>query len=174
MLNISNRKKRYVISYVLLFVVFILQTTLVQKAAIFSVSPSLLLVLVICFSLINEPVPSATFAVVSGFLLDISFGRVLGFNALLMMYLALGISYVGQDFFRETSRSASFLVILCTIVYETFFSVFNFAIFGESSFWYVLVRVVTVEALYNSIVTFPIYAMCSKFTRIKNGRTLFD
>ncbi len=174
MLDISKRKKRYVLSYVLLFVAFILQTTLVQKAAIFKVSPSLLLVLVVCFSLINEPIPSAVFAVVSGFLLDISAGRVLGFNALLMMYLALGIAYFGQDFFRETPRSAAFLVIVCTVVYETLFSVFNFAIFGEPSFWYVLMRVVVVEALYNGVVTLLLYAFCSKFMRIKSGRSLFD
>lgn len=174
MLNIGKRKKRYITSYVLLFVAFILQTTLVRELSVLNVAPSLLLVLAVCFSLVNDEIASAVFSLVAGFLLDISSGRVLGFNGLLMMYMSLAIAYFGQDYFRDTSRSAAFLVMICTLVYETLFSVFNFAIFGEGSVFYVLLKVVLIETLYNGIIAMPVFVMCRKFMRIKTGRSLFD
>lgn len=174
MFNISKRKKRYILSYVFLFVAFILQTTLIQNLKIFNVAPSLLLVTVVCFSLINDIVPSAVFAVVAGFLLDISAGRVIGLNALLMMYLSFAVVVAGQDLFRETSRSAAFLIMICTVIFETVFAFFNFAIFSKPSVWYTILRVVLVEAVYNGIVAIPIYLLFCRFLRIRTGHSLFD
>ena len=170
----NKRTKRYILSYVLLVAAYILQTTLIGRTAVFGVTPSLLLIMVVCFSLVNDYVPSCTFGVVTGFLLDISSGRVLGFNAILMMYLALGVVSAGQEFFRDTGRSAAFLVVICTIVYETVFSFFNFSIFGNGAFWYMLVRMILVEALYNGIVAIPVYLLFKNTLKIKTGHSLFD
>lgn len=170
----STRTRRYIMSYLLLVIAYILQTTLIREIAIFRVAPSLVLVSVICFSLVNEPVSAATYGGIAGLLLDISSGRTIGFNAILLLYLALALVIFGQEFFHDTVRSATFLVVLATILYEVVFTFFNFAIFGNSSFWYMIARVVLVEAVYNGALAPFIYLFFRKFLKIRTGHSLFD
>lgn len=170
----SKRKRRYILAYVSLFIALILQTTLIRDLEIFGVSPLLVLGMVICFSLINDCIPSAVFAVTAGLLLDISGSRVIGFNALLMMYLSIGVVFVGQEFFRETPRAAAMLVAVGTLIYELVYFIFNFVIFGNSHFIYMLGRVILVEAVYNAVLSIPVYFYVNKFLKIRSGHSLLD
>lgn len=170
----NKRKRRYVLSYVSLFVALILQTTLIGELTFFGVAPSLVMVMVVCFSLMNECLPSAVFATVAGLLLDISGGRIIGFNALLMLYLSLGVVFIGQEFFRETPRAAAMLVAVSTFIYELIYFIFSFAIFGSSHFFYMIARVILIEAVYNAIAAIPIYFYVNKFLKIRGGHSLLD
>ena len=170
----SKHKIRYIFIYISLFVTLILQTTIVSELSLFGVVPSLILVTVICFSLINDYIPSAVFATVAGLLTDISGSRIIGFNALLMLYLALGVVYVGQEFLRDTPKAAIVLVLAGTFVYEMVYFIFGFAIFGGEHFFYIIARVILIECVYNAIVTLPIYFYISKFLKIRSGHSLLD
>lgn len=170
----NTRTRRYIMSYLILVVAYILQTTLIREIAIFKVAPSLMLVSVICFSLVNEEVSAAIYGGIAGLLMDISSGGAIGFNAILMLYLALALVIFGQDLFHDTVRSATFLVVISTILYESVFAFFNFAIFGNSSFWYMILRVALVEAVYNGVFAPLIYLMFRKFLKIRTGHSLFD
>lgn len=169
-----KRKMRYALAYASLFVALILQTTVIGELAFFKVSPSPVPVIVICFALVNDYLPSAVFAVVGGLLLDVTGGRVIGFNALLMMYLSFGVVYMGQEFFRETPKSAVILTFFGTFVYELVFFIFSLVIFGSGHFFYMLGRVVLIECVYNAVIALPIYFYVSKFLRIRRSRSLLD
>ena len=170
----SKRKMKYVLLYVNLFIALILQTTLICRLSFFGVVPSLILVAVICFALVNDYVDSAVFAGVAGLLMDIAGGRIIGFNSLLMLYLSLGMVYVGQEFFRENIKAAVILVAAGTLVYEMVYFIFTFAIFGGSHFFYMMWRVVMVECLYNALLAIPVYLYVDKFFKIRGGRSLLD
>lgn len=170
----SKRRRHYILSYVSLFIALILQTTLMRELDFFGISPSLILVMVICFSLMNDIIPSAIFAVVAGLLLDIYGGRIIGFNTLLMMYLSLGVVMFGREFFRETPRASSALVAIGTFVYELIYFTFSIAIFGGSHYFYMIVRVILIESVYNAAVAIPIYFYVSKFLKIRSGHSLLD
>lgn len=170
----NKRRKKYILLYVSLLITFILQTTVAEKIAVFNVAPQLLLVFAICFSMANDVVPSMVFSAISGLLTDIAGGRVIGFNALLMMYLSMGIVYIGSEFFRDTPRAAVMLTALCTFLYELVFFIFTFAIFGNAYFFYIIYRVILAEVVYNSIIAVPVYLYVQKFLRIKSGNSLLD
>lgn len=169
-----KRKMRYALAYASLFAALILQTTVIDGLSFFGVSPSLTLVIVICFSLANTYLPSAVFAAVAGLLLDITGGRIIGFNAVLMMYLSIGVVYVGQEFFRETPKSAVILTAAGTFVYELVFFIFSLAIFGSGHFFYMIARVIVIECVYNGIIALPVYFYVSKFLKIRRSRSLID
>lgn len=170
----NKRRKKYVLLYVSLLITFILQTTVAEKIAVFNVAPQMLLVFAICFSMANDVVPSMVFSGIAGLLTDISGSGVVGFNTLLMLYLSLGIVYIGSEFFRDTPRAAIMLTALCTFLYELVFFIFTFAIFGDAHFFYMVYRVILPEIVYNSIVSIPIYLYVQKFLRIKSGNSLLD
>lgn len=170
----NTRNRKYVLLYLSLLVAFALQTTFVKEISLFGVSPSLILVFAICFSMVNDIFPSAIFSSVAGLLLDISSGRIIGFNAMLMLYLSLGIVYIGKEFFRETPRACVMLVALGTFIYELIFLIFSYTIFGSGHFFYMLYRVVFLEIIYNCVVSIPLYLYVQKFLKIRTGHTLFD
>lgn len=170
----NRRKGRLILAYFSLVVALILQTTLVKEIAVFGISPALVLVLVVCFSLMNDSIPSAIFAVVAGTLLDITGNSAFGLNALMMLYLSLGVSTVGREFFQDTPRSAIILVFVGTLLYETLYFILNFLIFGSAHFWFVLWRVTLVEAVYNGILAILVYYYCNKFLKLAVGRSLLD
>lgn len=170
----SKRKRRYVLSYVSLFAALILQTTFICELDIFGVAPSLIMVMVICFSLMNDIIPSAVFAAVAGLLLDISGGRIIGFNTLLMIYLSIGVVMFGSEFFRDTPRAAAALVAMGTFAYELIYFTFSIAIFGGSHFFYMIVRVILLESVYNAILAIPVYFYVNRFLRIRSSHSLLD
>ena len=170
----NRRKSHLVLAYFSLIVALILQTTLVKEIAIFGVSPMLVMVLVVCFSLMNDSVPSAIFAVVAGLMLDVLGSRTLGLNALMMLYLSLGVSTVGREFFQDTLRSAIILVFVGTLLYETIYFILNFLVFGSGHFWYVLWRVTLVEAVYNAVLAILVYYYCNKFMKLVVSHSLLD
>lgn len=170
----DKRKVRYIYAYISLFVALVLQTTLIKKIAIFGISPTLILVFVICFSLINGSVPSAVFAGIAGLLLDVSGNRALGLNALMMLYLSLGISNLGRDFFQDSPRSAVILVFVGTLLYEIVYFVLNFLIFGSTYFWYALWRIILIESIYNAVVAIPVYFYCNRFLKLVASYSLLS
>lgn len=169
-----KRKMMYALAYISLFVALILQTTVVGEFSFFGVSPSPVLAIVVCFALVNDYLPSTVFAVIAGLLLDITGGRIIGFNALIMMYFSLGVVYIGQEFFRETPKSAVMMTVAGTFIYELIFFIFSFVIFGSGHFFYMLLRVVIIECIYNGLIALPIYFYVSKFLRIRRSRSLLD
>ena len=170
----NKRNKKYVLAYVSLVIAFVLQTTLFQNLKIFGISPSLIMVLAICFSIVNTPLPSVIFSAIAGLMLDISSGRIVGLNAMMMMYMSLGISCYIKEMFMDTPRSAVMITALATFVYECIFCILSFVIFGNGSFWYMIYRVILLEVLYNGLVAFFIYFYTDKFLKIQVGQSLWD
>ena len=93
------------------------------------------------------------------------FGTVLGFYALLGMYLGLIVGMVNRRLYRENLLIIVFFTLVSTIVYET--SVFiltflNIIISGQVNLLVPLGKVVLPEAIYNSLVSVFVYIFVIK------------
>ena len=65
----------YILSYLTLAVLFIVQTTLSRYIDIFGIAPNLIFVYVLCYSIYNFPVRSAVLCAVAGFITDLYSGQ---------------------------------------------------------------------------------------------------
>ena len=161
---------RLFFSYLILLLLLILQTTLGAHIAILGVAPDFVLVFVLCRCLTDKPVSAAAFGLAAGLLLDLTGGRLIGFHGVLMLYVGLGASIFGNNFFRGNlyvSVAAAFCV---TVVYQLVYGLFNFFIFGGTDVGYLLLHVVLVGALYNAVCAVPLYFLSKRLSaeRIKD------
>ncbi|MBE7030215.1 MAG: rod shape-determining protein MreD [Ruminococcaceae bacterium] len=152
---------RTAVSYLLLFVALILQSTLGQACTIFGVAPNLVLTLAVCLCLTGEPLWSAVFGLVAGLLLDISGGQIVGFEAILMLYLGLGASLFGNYCFRGNVHVTAITVFGATFIYQTVFVLAGLFLFGNGSFGAAL-RTIFLESFYNAAVAVPCHYLIKR------------
>lgn len=149
----------YVKLGITVFVAFIIQTTLLQNFEVFGIIPNLLVVLVTCFSLIeNNMVVSSVFGLICGVLLDVANRGVFGVSGLLCMLLALLCTFAGEKFFKGKFWVSMLFIFVAGNIYEL---VYYFLMLGmwQSGGHFIssLLYVVLPTAIYNVIVAVPVF-----------------
>lgn len=141
------------LTFVLLFVI---QTSVGSYLKIFNVSPNLLLTFVIIYSVNSELLKAALAGCVCGLLTDAAGAGVMGYNALLMMYIAAMSSVFANKFYNENKLVSSLNVFIIGFIYEFIkVAVFN-ALYGELPVFYMTWRYILPECIFNSISAIPL------------------
>lgn len=149
---------------VLVFVLTILQTTVVRRIEIFHVIPNLLLIFVICYGLLHDDYSTLVVGVICGLLLDINGGRVVGMNTLLCTVVAYLCIYVSGSLYSNTSVVAMLFVLIFSFFYELIVYIFYFAVWGHGGFLYAMFCKILPAGIYNSLVTIVLYPIVQKLT----------
>ncbi len=146
----------YILSYLTLIVVFVFQTTLGRYIDVFSIAPDIIFVFALCYSMYNFPVRSAVLCVVAGLMTDLYTQSYVGLNALLYMYIGLGISNFASFLIKKNIWTVSLGVLCVSFFYHTVILVVCYVMPSYSSFLYPIVRIVIPTAIYDAILAFVI------------------
>ncbi|HHV28281.1 rod shape-determining protein MreD [Acetivibrio mesophilus] len=152
-----------IVSYaVLIFIIALIQSTVLGSISVFNVKPNLLLILIVSVALLGSNVEGAVIGFFCGLTQDMLSGRVIGFYALLGLYLGLGVAFINKRLYRENVLVAIFTTFISTIVYE--FAVYFFSMFfkGSLDLVFPFKYVILPEAVYNSIVSIVIFLIVLK------------
>ncbi len=149
--------------FILLFLV--LQTTLLDYAAIYGIKPNVLIVFVIVAALVRGNVEGGVVGFLAGLAADMLFGGVLGFYALLGLYLGIAAGSTNRRLFRENLLVVLFFTFVYSVVYETAVYFLNTIMSGNIQLLYALTRVIFPEAVYNCAVAVIIYWLMIKADR---------
>ena len=84
----SFKVRRVAVTVVCVLICYLLQCTVFSKLALASIKPNLLIILTAAFGFIRGPKDGMFIGFFSGLFIDIQFGNILGFYALL--YLLIG------------------------------------------------------------------------------------
>ncbi|HOM01815.1 MAG TPA: rod shape-determining protein MreD [Acetivibrio sp.] len=158
-----------VISYaVLMFILALIQSTVLESISVFNVKPNLLLILTVSAALLGNNVEGAVIGFLCGLTQDMLSGRVLGFYALLGLYLGLVISFINKRLYKENVLVAIFTTFISSIIYE--FTVYFLSMFFRGSLQLVFPfkYVILPEAVYNSVVAIVIFLIVLKINRWSN------
>lgn len=139
------------------FLLLIIQTTVLDGLRIFGVMPNLLLVAVICYSLITSDVKGLAFGAVCGLLLDITGGRIIGINTILCTYASFCCVWMCDKLYNNNEIIATIFAFIITFVYSIIVYFFNFIIWGESDILFVLLRKIIPEMIYNGVLAIFVY-----------------
>ena len=154
----SMKKLLRIIAVVLyVFFLIVIQTTVLSHIRILGVMPNLMLSAAICFSLISEDSRGIIFALFSGLLLDITGGRLVGINTLLLLYASLGIFLICDKLYNNNDIVAAIINFVFTALYGIIMYVTNFLIWGEGAVWFALLRKIIPEMIYNTIASVFLY-----------------
>ena len=87
--------------FLVFFICFIVQSTLLSHFSILGVSPNLILVLLMVFSFYFEDYSGIVFGVIFGIMQDIAFGQVIGFSAFIYFCIGMALKYVCIRVYRD-------------------------------------------------------------------------
>lgn len=142
---------------VLIFIIALIQSTVLENLKIYNVKPNLLMILIVVAALLSNNVEGAVIGFFCGLTQDMASGRVIGFYALLGLYLGIGIGSLNKRLYKENVLVVVFITFISTIVYEFFVYFLNSFFKGSIEFIYPFRYVIFPEAVYNSIISIIIF-----------------
>lgn len=148
---------RILITALIIFVNFILQTTLFPLLAIQGIFPNTALIIVTSYALLRGSKEGAIIGGGCGLLMDIFFSKMIGFYTLL--YLAMGLLFgrSQKTFYRENYILPVIFCIISTVLYQAVLYITGFVFRGEGNILYFLFSVLVPELVYTAIVTIILY-----------------
>lgn len=145
-----------------IFVSFLLQTSVLPFALPIRVYPDLLVILVASCGFMWEEKTGLTVGFVCGLLYDVYFGDVIGFHALLYMYIGYLNGKFSRVFYPEDIKLPLGLITVSNLTYCLICYVMQFMIRGRLDFLFYLKKVILPEMICTLIATLIVYPMILK------------
>lgn len=161
-------KLRILIYAAFLFLLLILQSTLLGYVSIYNVKPNLLVIFVVSVALLRGDKEGAVVGFFAGLMLDMAFGKLLGFYALLGMYLGFAVGSVNKRLYRDNFFVILFFTFVSTALYESSVHILSTLMTGTTDIIWTFTMKILPEAIYNSIVSILIFSV------VKKINVLFD
>ena len=142
---------------VLIIVCFLLQSTVFKSLAFAGIVPNLLIILTSSFGFMRGENEGLVIGFVSGLLCDIFFGDVLGFYALILMYIGFLNGKFNRIFYPEDIKLPLALIVISDINYSMLCYVLLFLLQGYFNIGFYLTNVILPEAVYTILATCILY-----------------
>lgn len=127
--------RRKLILAVLILLAFVLQGTVFQTLSIASIVPNLLLILTVSFGFMRGKKEGMFVGFFCGLLIDIFYGSMIGFYALIYMYIGFGNGFLYKIFFDEDVKVPMVLVAGSDIAYGVLVYGLQFMLRGPAGFF---------------------------------------
>lgn len=136
-----------------------MQSTVFQWLAFNDIVPNFLIVLIASFGFMRGEKEGLVIGFVCGLLCDIFFGDMIGFHALVMMYIGYLNGKFSGVFYPEDIKLPLALIIVSDFSYSTLCYLFLFLLRGRLDFPYYFINVILPEAVYTTIITLLLYPL---------------
>lgn len=154
--------RRKVILAVLILLTFILQGTIFQTLSIASIAPNLLLILTVSFGFMRGKREGLIMGFFSGLLVDIFYGNMVGFYALLYMYIGFFNGFLYKVFYDEDIKVPMVLVAVSDLAYGVIVYGLQFLLRGRLDFFGYLRHIIFPEMVYTVLLTVIFYRIFYK------------
>jgi len=157
--------KRMLVTAFFIFICFLLQCTVFRALAFGGIVPNLLIVLTASFGFMRGEKNGLFIGFFSGLLIDIFFGSVIGFYALLYMYIGYANGKFSAIFYPEDIKLPITLILCSDFFYGIICYVILFLLRGKFDFSYYLVHIIFPEMVYTVVVTLFLYPVVLRVNR---------
>ena len=147
---------------VLIIICFLLQSTVFKGLAFAGIVPNLLVILTASFGFMRGENEGLIIGFFSGLLCDIFYGDVLGFYALILMYIGYLNGKFNRIFYPEDIKLPLGLIIVSDISYSMTCYILLFLMQGKFNFPFYFANVIIPEAVYTILVTCILYPLILK------------
>lgn len=149
----------------LVFIFYLLQCTLFKTFSLGSVSPNLLLILTFCAGFMGGRKMGMYVGILSGLILDLFYGDVLGFNTLLLLYIGYVNGMFNKMFYDEVITLPLALLVGSQLSYSIIYYVFNFLLRNRLDIGYYFIHIMLPELAYTVIISVLIYRLLLRLNR---------
>lgn len=149
--------KRNIVVGLLIFVCFLLQCTVFRTLAFGGIAPNLMIILTASFGFMRGEKSGLIIGFFSGLLIDIFFGGVIGFYALLYMYVGYTNGKFNRIFYPEDIKLPIVLIIGSDLFYSLCCYVLMFLMRARFHINYYFVHIILPEIVYTIVITIFLY-----------------
>lgn len=157
--------RRKITVFIIIAVCFLLQTTLFQALSFASISPNLLIIVTASFGFMRGKKEGLWIGFFSGLLLDIFSGSILGFYALLYMYIGYINGCFRKMFFPEDIKLPMVLIAGSDLASNFVIYILRFFFRGKFQIGYYLFHIILPELVYTMLITIFLYFVILKINQ---------
>lgn len=157
--------RRKITVFIIISICFLLQSTLFQTLAFASISPNLLIIVVSAFGFMRGKKEGLFIGFFSGLLLDVFNGNILGFYALLYMYIGFLNGMFRKLFYPEDIKLPMLLIAGSDVSCNLFIYFFLFLFRNRFEFNYYFLHLMIPELVYTMVVTIFLYFIILKINQ---------
>ena len=148
---------RKITMVLLILISYLIQSTMIRILPMGGVAPNLLIILTSSFGFMRGKKDGMFIGFISGLIIDVLFGKIFGFYALIYMLIGYLNGFFASIFYPEDVKLPMFLITSSELVYCFMIYVFRFLIQGKLRFGYYFVHVILPEIVYTIFVTIIVY-----------------
>ena len=157
--------RRKIIVTLIIIVCYLLQTTLFRTLSFASISPNILIVVVSSFGFMRGRKEGMWIGFFCGLLLDIFNGGVLGFYALLYMYVGYANGMFRKLFYPDDIKMPMLLITGSDVAVNLVIYFFMFLFRNRFNLSYYFFKIILPELVYTMIVTIFLYIILLKINQ---------
>lgn len=156
---------RVLADFLMIILCFILQNTVFQALALASISPNLLVILTSSMGLMRGKKEGMLVGFFCGFLVDIFYGDLFGFYALVYMYIGYVNGFFNKIFYDDDIKLPMLVISASEFLYSLIVYVFLFLIRTRFNFGYYFIHIIIPELVYTIVVTLFLYRLINGVNR---------
>ena len=141
----------------LILITFILQSTVFQSLSIASIAPNLLLILTVSFGFMRGKKEGILVGFFCGILIDIFYGNLLGFYALIYMYIGYLNGFLCEVYYDEDVKVPMILTAISDLAYGFAVYGLQFMLRGRLHVMNYVWHIMLPEMIYTVLITVIIY-----------------
>lgn len=149
--------KRNIILIFVIIIGFVAQTTLFQALSFAGISPNILIIITASYGFMFDKKCGMVVGFICGLLMDIFYGSVLGFYALIYLYIGAANGAFHSIFFQDDIKLPLVLIMASDFVYSFVCYVLLYLLRSRFDFLFYLRRIIMPEIVYTIFVTVFLY-----------------
>jgi rod shape-determining protein MreD len=149
--------KRNIILFFVILIGFVLQTTLFKALSFGGISPNILIIITATYGFMYDRKYGMVVGFICGLLMDIFYGSVLGFYALIYLYIGAANGVFHSVFYQDDIKLPLALIMASDFVYSFVCYVLLFLLRGRFNFIYYLKNIIAPEMIYTIFATVFLY-----------------
>lgn len=151
--------KRFIVSVTLIILCFLLQTTVFQGLDFGGIVPNLMIVLTASFGFMRGEKTGLLYGFFCGLLIDIFFANVLGFNAMIYMYIGYANGKFNRIFYPEEIKLPLALIFFSDLAYGLSYYTIMFLLRRRFHLEFYFLHIILPEMVYTIVVTLLLYPL---------------
>ena len=152
-----------VITYLTFLIIYFLHANFFNWFTIAGISPNLFVILVIFLGLFSNNYFTLVMSVIMGITVDFEVGKqAIGTTAIMFVIIGVLANYLDKNFSKDSKITIIIMVTIGTLIYEIGLYILNMFIFRIESEIGIFVKIISIEIIYNAIITIILYNLIRK------------
>lgn len=148
---------RKIITLIIIFISFILQTTVFKHISLGGIVPNILLIITASFGFMRGQNEGMIVGFLCGILVDIFFGNTFGFISLCYVLIGYLNGFFKNIFYPEDIKLPLLLISVSELLFSLVFYIFRYLLRGRINLSYYFIHIILPELVYTVLVTFVVY-----------------